>query len=332
VGAIADVNSTTTNITMNGNYSIMANFDAGQGWGFEIQPNVNKKGFNEDFAVNATATRYSGESDSYVMYVQFNGTLLDVTGVDTPATLPNGMPPLIFGSPTWDNTTGWVRAEYSKWFGSADINETFTFCTIHFRTGSVPGTTYLNFTTIDPSNITTVMLVGVPCLNWTHVVNGTVEVVSGATLQGNVTFPGRGTAPDSKWIEDFVVRFFQDGSEVRTDNVTTDNTGVFLIHGIVPGTYDISVKNWTCLSELEPSVTLTAGMTTVVNFGTTREGDSNNNDYVVMADLSLLLTALNTQAGDPAYSVHYDFNRDGYVTMADLSLMLPSWNEHGDLA
>jgi len=150
-----------------------------------------------------------------------------------------------------------------------------------------------------------------------------------ATLEGYVSFPGRGSN-NTKWVEDFVVRFFYGGSEVRADNVTTNSSGYFTITGINPGTYNVSIKNWTCLSEVVTGVTLTAGNTTVVDFGTIREGDANNNDYVVMADLSLLLQAWNTHAGAPAYSVHYDFNRDGYVTMADLSLMLPNWNQKGD--
>ena len=161
-------------------------------WGFEIQPDVTKVGFNEDFTVNASVIRYSGASDSYVMYVQFNGTLLDVTGVDTPATLPNGKGPYLPVSPTWDNATGWVRAEYCKETGSSDINETFTFCTVHFHTGSVPGTSPLNFTTIDPVNTTTVMLGGTDYLNWTEVVNGTV-MVGTPTLTVNVTPAGTGT-------------------------------------------------------------------------------------------------------------------------------------------
>ena len=161
-------------------------------WGFEIQPDVTKVGFNEDFTVNASVIRYSGASDSYVMYVQFNGTLLDVTGVDTPATLPNGKGPYLPVSPTWDNATGWVRAEYCKETGSSDINETFTFCTVHFHTGSVPGTSPLNFTTIDPVNTTTVMLGGTDYLNWTRVVNGTVKVGI-PQLTVNVTPAGKGT-------------------------------------------------------------------------------------------------------------------------------------------
>jgi len=155
-----------------------------------------------------------------------------------------------------------------------------------------------------------------------------------ATLEGNVTFLGRGAAPGSKWMEPFTVKGFEAGNlsnVLWTANATTDNTGGFIIAGLTPGTYDIGIKNWTCLSILDTSVVLSGGNTTVVDFGTTREGDANDNDWVTMADLSLLLPAWNTDTGDPEYDVNYDFNRDGYVTMADLSLMLPNWNQHGDL-
>jgi hypothetical protein len=148
-----------------------------------------------------------------------------------------------------------------------------------------------------------------------------------ATLEGHVSFSGRGTAPNNKWIEDFVVRFFQDGSEVRTDNVTTDNTGGFLINGIVPGTYDISIKNWTCLSELN-TVTLTNNSTTVVDFGTTREGDSNGDDAVTIVDFSLLAGCfLTSPPGNP----NCDYNRDNAVTIVDFSLLAGSFLQAGPL-
>ena len=42
------------------------------------------------------------------------------------------------------------------------------------------------------------------------------------------------------------------------------------------------------MSELNTSITLSAGVTTVVNLGTTREGDSDGNDAVTGMDFSLL--------------------------------------------
>ena len=144
-------------------------------WGFEIQPAMNTKGFNETFTVDAEIVHYADDSASYVMYVLFNGTLLDVNDVVFPATLPNGQPPFMT-SKTWDNTAGWVKAEYAITPGYADINVSFTFCTINFSTGSVPGVTNLNFVWIDAIKATEVQWWGVDYLNWDKVVNGTVII------------------------------------------------------------------------------------------------------------------------------------------------------------
>jgi hypothetical protein len=106
---------------------------------------------------------------------------------------------------------------------------------------------------------------------------------------------------------------------------------VFNITGLDPGTYDIGIKNWTCLSEVNTSVTLGAGNTTVVDFGTTREGDSNNDDIITGADRSLLYSGWGKSQGEGGYNVHYDFNRDDSLTGADRSLMYASWAQQGDL-
>jgi len=329
---IGDVDVTSTNIMMNGNYSIMANFAAAQGWGFEIQPNVNKAGFNQDFTLNATVTHYSGNSTAWHMYLLFNTTYLEVTGIDMPSTLPTGDTPDVEpGMPVWNNTRGWAQHGYSRSVAGPEVNTGFVYCTIHFHSKSVNGTTNLNFTVVDPAHQTDILdPASTDVLNWAHVVNGTVEVVPGATLQGNVTFPGRGIPPDDRWIEDFVVRFFQEGSEVRTDNVTTDNAGVFLIYGIVPGTYDISIKNWTSLSELNASVTLTAGNTTVVDFGTIREGDCNGDNWITGADRNLLYTGWGSHKGGTGWNPDCDLNRDGWLTGADRNLMYTYWGQSGD--
>jgi parallel beta-helix repeat protein len=158
-------------------------------------------------------------------------------------------------------------------------------------------------------------------------------ILTGATLEGHVSFPGRGTAPNDKWIEPFVVKGFTPGTSslLWTTNATTNNTGVFTIEGVTPGTYDIGIKNWTCLSEVNGSVTLTAGETRVVNFGTTREGDSNNDDWIVLSDRTILYTGWGSQSPNPGYNAHADFNRDGWLTLADRTIMYTYWAQHGDL-
>jgi len=157
---------------------------------------------------------------------------------------------------------------------------------------------------------------------------------TGATLEGYVSFPG---APQGlRWVRGLDVRFFNSttGNETAWSpmNATTNSTGVFNMTGLDPGTYNISIKNWTCLSEVNTSVALTAGNTTVVDFGMTREGDSNNDDWIVLADRTILYTGWGTQQGGAGWNAHCDFNRDGWLTLADRTIMYTYWAQHGDLA
>jgi len=157
-------------------------------------------------------------------------------------------------------------------------------------------------------------------------------VASSATLEVHVSFAGRGSAPCGTWIEPFVVKFFQNGNETPWSpmNAATNNIGVFAITGIIPGTSDISIKNQTCLSEVETNVTLTAGNTTVVDFGTTREGDIDDSDYVDMGDYSAFSTAFNTLPGDDKWDANADLDRSGYIDMGDYSMFSTYFNELGD--
>ena len=155
--------------------------------------------------------------------------------------------------------------------------------------------------------------------------------LSWVILEVHVSYISRGIPPDAKWIEPFVVRAFEPGNltnELWNGTATTNNTGVFTMSGLTPGTYDIGIKNCTALSELNTSVTLSAGMTTVVNFGTTREGDSNGNDAVTGMDFSLLAGVFNTA---PAGNPNCDFNRDNAVTGMDFSLLAGNFNVVGPL-
>jgi len=298
----------------------------GDGWCFEIQPNMSRVGVGENFTVNITAVHYSGDADCWAMYLLFNTTYLDITGIDTPSILPDGAAPIIFVT-DWNNTTGWAQVGYGSG-AFCYINETFGHCTIHFRAKSVNGINYLNFTWLDPRRATEITCNTTDHLNWSCVVNGTVEV--GTTLEGHVSYLSRGTN-NSKWAQPFVVRAFEPGNltnELWNGTATTNNTGVFTMSGLTPGTYDIGIKNCTALSELNTSVTLNAGMTTVVNFGTTREGDSNGNDAVTGMDFSLLNGVFNTA---PAGNPNCDFNRDNAVTGMDFSLLNGNFNTVGPL-
>jgi len=151
------------------------------------------------------------------------------------------------------------------------------------------------------------------------------------TLQGTVNFAGRGDAPNDRWIEPFVVKLFQPGDlsqPVWTGVATTNDTGVFTITDVVVGIYDIGIKNCTCLSEVETNVTLSAGMPTVVDFGTTREGDADGNDAVTILDFSMLAACFGTS---PAGNPNCDFDRNDAITIMDFSLLASNFGEGGDL-
>ena len=213
------------------------------------------------------------------------------------------------------------------WFSITGNTGDFVFAYVTLKAGNVSGSSTLD--------IQVITLVDTDENQIAHTVNdGTFTVMEGnATLEGHVSFNGRGTAPEDKWIEDFVVRFFQGGSEMAWSpiNATTNNTGVFTITSLIPGTYDVSIKNWTCLSEVVSNVTLTAGNTTVVDFGTTREGDSNNDDHIDILDASLLVGAFGSSEGGPGWNAHCDFNRDTHINILDASALASNFGQGGDL-
>jgi len=158
-------------------------------------------------------------------------------------------------------------------------------------------------------------------------------VAGNATLEGHVSYLSRGTN-NSKWAEPFVVRAFEPGNltnELWNGTATTNNTGVFTMSGLTPGTYDIGIKNCTALSELNTSVTLSAGMTTVVNFGTTREGDSNGDDAVVILDFSILAAAFGSTPASGSWNPNCDFDRNGAVVILDFSLLASNFGQAGPM-
>jgi len=168
----------------------------------------------------------------------------------------------------------------------------------------------------------------------TLTIDTVLPAISNATLEGHVTFTERGSN-NTKWAELFNVTLFEAGNlsnVLWTGNATTNNFGVFTVSGLTPGTYDIGIKNWTCLSDLKTNETLTAGNTTVVNFGTTREGDANNDDHITIPDASSLASIYGSSEGDPDWNPHCDFNRDGNINILDTSALASNYGQDGDLA
>jgi hypothetical protein len=126
------------------------------------------------------------------------------------------------------------------------------------------------------------------------------------------------------------VSFLQGGMAVTTENVTTDNVGNFTIADVAPGIYDICVKSPRALSELETGVVMVSGTPTSADFGTSREGDANNDDAISLADYALLYAAYGSAPGDGNWNDSCDFNRNGAVDLADYALLYANYGQMGD--
>ena len=170
--------------------------------------------------------------------------------------------------------------------------------------------------------------------NSPRIVPVTLHITEFGTLRGQVYFTGRGGAPNARWIEPFVVKGFAPGVPPNATNAswirnaTTDDYGVFTVPDLPTGTFDVGIKNCTCLSELEAGVVLTAGNLTQVTFDPIREGDCNDNDMTNAADRGLLYDGWNS--GNITQDGHLcDLNRDGAITAADRGLLYDNWNTGG---
>ena len=168
--------------------------------------------------------------------------------------------------------------------------------------------------------------------NTPQIVNVTLHMSMTDVLKAHVNFVGRGSN-NTQWIEPFDVWLFNPGTThvVWAGNRTTNSTGWFNITDVPVGTYDIGIKNWTCLSEVVADVTVSEGVGGVVDFGITREGDANNDDWVTGADRSIHYAAWGSWQGSPGWDANCDFNRDGWLTGADRSMMYTYWGQKGDL-
>jgi len=160
---------------------------------------------------------------------------------------------------------------------------------------------------------------------------GTFNVTTAtATLTGQVSFVGRcATPPSDRLIETFEVKAFEPGNlnnEVWNGTATTNNMGVFNMSGLLPETYDIGIKNATCLSEIATNVTLSSpGEATFAN----REGDVKKSDKVDGSDFALLSGAYNTRPTDAKWNANADLNHSGKVDGSDFALLSGNYNKRG---
>ena len=203
--------------------------------------------------------------------------------------------------------------------GVVTLNATATGnCT--FNNWTVDG----NFTPGNPINVT---------MNSAHtaVANCTEAApAENATFIGNMTFP---EAAGPRWAGRVMnVSFYDNSSKAWqfSRNATTNETGYFTVPDVTPGTWDVLATNCSDLTQLNASRTFTAGEPTGADFGASREGDCNGDDWVTLDDRTLLYEGWGSKAGQSGYNICYDLNRDGWLTLDDRTLMYENWGQSGD--
>jgi hypothetical protein len=148
------------------------------------------------------------------------------------------------------------------------------------------------------------------------------------TLVGQVMEEGRPAAPDARWEITVTVKFMQGGSLAFEATADVDQSGVFTVTDVVPGTYDVLVKNFHTLAQGQDGLEVLPGETTaVVDFGTLYEGDGDDDNDVDFDDLLLI----GEWYESPTFQPNLDFNNDGVsATFDDLLLLAANYEMVGD--
>ncbi|MFQ5342788.1 MAG: cohesin domain-containing protein, partial [Anaerolineae bacterium] len=286
-----------------------------------VVPVTTTVGVGETFSITLETRAGTQLVDGASAYLNFDPTVLQVVTVTAGSALP------VVLQNDVDNGAGQVNFVAGVEISNPNYpSGTFTLATVTFRATAGSAGTPLVFNVAMPrkSDVTASGLGSV--LDRTE--NGTVVI--GTSLVGSVTLQGRPAPPDPSWSVPLSLSLTLSGESVPAYEFTptTDESGTCTVSGIAPGTYQAQVKNGHTLQNTQ-TVTLTAGANNI-DFGTLREGDANNDNYVTLLDFSILATTFGKGQGAPGYDDRADFNGDGFVTLLDFSLLATNFGQAGD--
>jgi len=121
------------------------------------------------------------------------------------------------------------------------------------------------------------------------------------------------------------------GGPVRhTFDVPCDTQGRLTIADIPQGVYDVRVQRAGSLVNVCRARSLGPG-THLLNMGTLREGDVNQEGNINIFDFAILASAYSTQEGDPGYDARADLNGDDRVDIFDFALLASNYGTTGPL-
>ncbi len=279
--------------------------------------------------------------------LSFDPSLVQVVDADpgepgVQITLGDFLSPDIVGSHAVDNAAGTIDIAFAQMAPSLPVTGTGTIAIIVF-TGTNAGLASLTFDSAQLSNPDAIEM---PADAW----HGELLVVDltqptptptatptpdpapgdGATLVGLVSFQARPAPPHMDWTSPLSVtlQMANGGGADATFSPPTDATGVFTITNIVPGTYDIAVRDRNSLWNVRNGYALTAGINHV-NMGTVVAGDANNDEIIDVLDFSILASTYATSFTDLGWDPRADFNNSGAIDILDFSLLASNFGRSG---
>ncbi len=256
--------------------------------------------------------------DGAAAYLDFDPAVLQVVSITPGSTLNTTI------QNDFDNANG--RINYAAGLLGSTTSGTFTLAQIAFQATSGTTGTSITFSTQDPrrSDIT---LHGSSVLQRTA---GATIAIGDATLQGQVQLQGRPPAPHERWRAHLSISLTVPGesSPRYTFASTASDRGQLTLTGLLPGTYDIRVKNRHTLRNRRV-VTLTSGVN-LVYLGELQEGDINDDNAIDILDFSLLAAAFAKCQNVSGFDDRADLNEDACVDLLDFSLLAMNFGESGD--
>jgi hypothetical protein len=151
-------------------------------------------------------------------------------------------------------------------------------------------------------------------------------------ISGRVAYQGRGTDPDPSWVGTLIVSAHLPGDPIPAYafNASSDENGYFEVpSGVLPGRYDVGVRDTHSLRNLRQDVQVT-DHTADLSMGTLIEGDANLDNRVDIFDFAILAGAFGKERGQTGFDIRADFNNDLTIDIFDFALLADNYGSLGD--
>jgi len=107
--------------------------------------------------------------------------------------------------------------------------------------------------------------------------------------------------------------------------------GLYVINGILPGTYDLAMKMSGALMAIKKDIDIGQGEDlTGIDFPDAAGGDVTGNNVIDQHDEEMLQALMGARVGDVNYDVSADLNRDGVIDENDLDILRENMGRVGD--